>query len=341
MSAPASHPSITAVPPRRIIAAFACVYFFWGSTYTAIHVAGLHLAPPLVAAARSILTTILLVLLCLFTGRSLRVSRRELWRLALVGILFMTCNNILLTWAETMVASGVASLLVSTMPIMVAVIEAALPDGEALNKRGWAGTLFGTAGMVALVWPSLHSGDSTTNHRPLAYVLLLLAALAFAVGAVLSRRFHFTRDPFVVTTWQIGTAALCNVILALAGGTLRTAVWTRGGLAALVYLSVFGSLVGLSCLTLPPAARRRDQGLDLRLCQSHRRGSARRRSPGRAPKLVGDPRHGHHRRRRRHGHLLARKTHGRDARRHATLTRRIAPLYCGAPAVFPFPIVSG
>lgn len=234
---------------RRALAAFACVYFFWGSTYTAIHVAGLHLAPVLVAASRSLLTTAILISLCLATGRSLRVTRAELWRLALVGILFMTINNILLTWAETMVASGVASLLVSTMPIMVAVIEAALPGGESLNKRGWAGTLLGSAGMVALVSPSLRRGSSTGDPHLLAYLLLLLAALAFAVGAILSRRFHFTRDPFVVTTWQIGTAAVCNTTLAVGTGALHTAVWTRGGILAIIYLSVFGSLVGLSCLT--------------------------------------------------------------------------------------------
>ena len=229
--------------------AFACLYFFWGSTYTGIHVAGEHLAPPLVAATRSLLTTAMLIVICLLTKRSLRVTRGEAWRLVLVGVLFMTCNNILLTWAETMVASGVASLLVSTMPIMVAVLEALLPGGEGLNRRGWAGTLLGTAGMVALVWPSLHGPAPRGGRHLLAYVILLLAALAFAVGAVLSRRFAFKRDPFVVTTWEIGAAGVCNLLIATAGGTLRSAEWTRHGLEAVAYLSIFGSLVGLSCLT--------------------------------------------------------------------------------------------
>ncbi len=248
-SSSVTSPISKAAAPRRTLAAFACVYFFWGSTYTAIHIAGLHLAPSLVAACRTLLTTVILIALCLSTGRSLRVTWPELWRLVLVGILFMTVNNILLTWAETMVASGIASLLVSTMPIMVAVIEAALPGGEALNKRGWAGTLLGSAGMVALVWPSLRSGAPAADRHLLAYALLLLAALAFAVGAVLSRRFRFARDPFVVTTWQIGGAASCNLILAVAGGAMHGATWTREGVSAIVYLSVFGSLVGLSSLT--------------------------------------------------------------------------------------------
>ena len=249
VSSPSRPAAVKQALSRGTLIAFACLYFFWGSTYTAIRIAGLHLAPPLVVAARSLLTTAILVAICAGSGRSMRVTRGEMWRLALVGILFMSVNNVLLTWAETMVGSGISSLLVATMPIMVAVIEAMLPQGEALSRRGWAGTLLGTAGMAVLVWPSLR-GDAPAGGRHLvAYAILLLAALAFAVGAVLSRRFDFKRDPFVVTAWEIGAAGGCNLLLAIAGGTLHTAVWTRQGLEAILYLSVFGSLVGLSCLT--------------------------------------------------------------------------------------------
>ncbi len=233
----------------RIVVSFACVYFFWGSTYTAIHVAGLHLAAPLVAATRSILSTVLLCGICLATGRRLRVTRGEAWRLALVGILFMTGNNVLLTWAETMVSSGLASLVVATMPLMLAMIEAGLPGGEALNKRGWAGILLGTAGMVALVWPSLRRSAPSGGRHLIAFGVLAVAALSWAVGSALSRRFNFKTDMFVATTWQLGAAGVANIAIAVGGGTLRTAVWTRSGLGAIAYLSVFGSIVGLSAYT--------------------------------------------------------------------------------------------
>ena len=249
MPSPSSSPPQNAAPRHRTLAAFACVYFFWGSTYTAIHLAGLHLAPSLVAACRTSLTTTILVAICLATGRDLRVRRNEIWKLAIIGILFMTVNAILLTWAETMVPSGLASLLVSTMPIMVALIEASMPGGDALNKRGWTGTLLGTTGMIVLVWPSLHGSTHADSTQVLAYLLLLLAAFAFATGAVLSRRFRFKQDSFVVTTWQVGAAALCNIVLALRSGSLHTAHWTRGGILSIIYLAVFGSVVGLSCLT--------------------------------------------------------------------------------------------
>ncbi len=234
---------------RMAIVAFLCLYFFWGSTYSAIHVAGEHLAPPLVAASRTIVTTTLLVAICLITGRNLRVTAGEAWRLVLVGVLMMTCNNILLTWAETMVPTGVSSLLVATMPIMVAVLEARLPGGETLTRRGWVGVLLGTGGMVALVSPSLRGTTPAGGRHLLAYALLLLAALAFGVGAVLGRRFAIQRDVFVITAWEVGGACVTNCLIALVGGTLHTATWTRGGVLSIFYLSIFGSLVGLSSLS--------------------------------------------------------------------------------------------
>ncbi len=235
----------------RVIAAFAAVYLCWGSTYTAIRVAGEHLPPPVVSATRSIVTTVLIVAIALGRGKSLRVPRGEGLKLALVGLLFMSGNNMLLTWGETMVPSGFASLVVSTLPIMVALMEWRLPGGEPLNRRGWAGTLLGTLGIVVLVWPSLHhaKGAETGGRVGLGVVVCLLAALCFGVGSVLSRRFRFKADTFVATGWQLGVAAVFNMSFALVTGGYRRAVWTTRGIEAILWLSVFGSLVGLVAFT--------------------------------------------------------------------------------------------
>jgi drug/metabolite transporter (DMT)-like permease len=234
---------------NRILLAFACVYLCWGSTYGAIHIASLHLAPPLVGAVRSLLSTALIAALCLVNRTSLRVTRREAWQLALVGILFMSVNNVLLIWAETKVASGYASLVIAMIPILVALIETALPGGEKLSTVGWLGTLVAATGMFALLWPSLRSTNGHRSGSLAGFLILILAALAFAAGSVLSRRFRFQLDTFVATAWQIGVAGVCNLVLAIAFGNFRSAVWTRGGLAAIAYLSVFGSLVGLTAYT--------------------------------------------------------------------------------------------
>ena len=236
----------------RVIAAFVAVYLCWGSTYTAIRVAGEHLPPPVVSATRSIITTLLILGISLCLKKSLRVPRGEGPRLALIGLLFMSGNNMLLTWGETMLPSGFASLIVSTLPIMIALMEWVLPGGEPLNKRGWAGTLLGTMGIAVLVWPSLHrsaGGPQPTGRVGLGIVICLLAALCFAVGSVLSRRFKFKADTFIATGWQIGCAGLFNATFALVTGGFHRAVWTIHGLESILWLSVMGSLVGLVAFT--------------------------------------------------------------------------------------------
>ena len=232
-----------------ITIAFACVYLCWGSTYAAIRVAGMHLAPQLVAGCRSLLSTAVICGICVARGKSLRVPASSAWKMILIGVLMMSVNNVLLTWSETMIASGLASLVIATIPIMVALMETVLPGGEALNKRGWLGVMLGTAGMVALLWPSLHRGVGNGDRHLLAFGILLVAGLAFAVGSVLSRRFRFPQDMFVVTAWELGSAGLVNISLAVVTGSFHRAVWTQHGVMAIVYLSIFGSVVGLTSFT--------------------------------------------------------------------------------------------
>jgi len=235
---------------NRIVIAFACVYITWGSTYGAIEIAGRYFAPPLVGALRSILSTVLMCGICVARGTSLRVTKGVAWRLALVGVLFMTVNNVMLIWGETKVASGLSSLVIAVIPILVALMETALPGGERLNARGWFGTLLGAVGMVALLWPTLNRAAGGGDRRGVfGFAILAGAALVFAVGSVLSRRFHFKVDTFVATTWQIGAAGLCNLMIATAAGSFRTAHWTREGLLAIVFLSTVGSVVGLTAYT--------------------------------------------------------------------------------------------
>lgn len=234
--------------------AFICVYLCWGMTYGAIRIAVQHMAPPLVSALRSLLSTAILLAICRVRGIPLRVRWSTAWRLALVGVLIMSVNNVLLIWAETLVASGWASVVIAMVPILVALIETVLPNGETLSARGWLGTVLAAAGICALLWPSLHGmaagGEAAASRRTLiGFLILFVAAIAFAVGSVLGRRFRFQMDTFAVTTWQIGTSTVVNVIVATAGGTLRSATFTRPGLLAVVFLGVFGTVVGLTAYT--------------------------------------------------------------------------------------------
>lgn len=237
--------------PTRILFAFASVYLFWGSTYAAIRIAGEHLAAPVVSSARCVVATVLIAAIAAINGKRLRFEKGEFWKLALIGLLFMSANSMGLTWAEQMVPSGFASLVISTMPIMIALMETMLPNGERLNRRGWAGTLLGAAGMGVLVWPSLHHhGGLRSGSRPLLGVCILLAsAFSFGLGSVIARRFKFKTDTFVATGWQLGAAAVFNTLFAVGTGGFRHSDWTRSAVWAILYLAVFGSLFGLVAFT--------------------------------------------------------------------------------------------
>src|ERR1035438_700376 len=101
--------------------------------------------------------------------------------------------------------------------------------------------------MFSLVWPSLHSASGSLDHRAIAgFIILALAAISFAVGSVLSRRFHFKVDTFAATTWQIAAASVVNLTIAIAAGNFQTARWTASGVLSVLYLAVFGSVVGLT-----------------------------------------------------------------------------------------------
>ena len=257
-----------------VLLAFASVYLFWGSTYLAIHVAGELLPVPVVSGTRSLLSATLIIAICLMTGKSMRVPQGEMWKLAVVGLLFMSGNNMLLTWGEKLMPSGFASLIVSTLPIMIALIEMFLPGGDALNLLGWLGTLLGTAGIAVLVWPALHTPSSAGMRPVLGTVVLLGAAFSFAIGSVLSRRFKFKADTFVATV----VADRCGGgVQYVAGGGDRRAA-SSGVDVAWVWrdcLSVdLRVAVRAGGVYVPAAERAGDAGGDVCVCESCDRGVA-------------------------------------------------------------------
>jgi drug/metabolite transporter (DMT)-like permease len=237
-----------------VLIAFASVYLFWGSTYLAIRIAGQQLPVPIISGLRCFLSAAFILGIAAVSGKSLRVAKGEVWKLALIGVLFMSFNNMGLTWGETMVPSGFASLVISVIPIMIALLEMAM-GGEALNKRGWTGTLLGTLGICVLVLPAIrvqmmHGQAEDGFSRPvLGTVVLLGAALSWSIGSVLSRRFQFKTDTFVATGWQVVAAGLFNAVFTVASGSLQRAVWTWRGFGAVLYLAIFGSLFGLAAFT--------------------------------------------------------------------------------------------
>jgi drug/metabolite transporter (DMT)-like permease len=242
-------PRSTHASSASVVLAFACVYVFWGSTYTAMRV-GVHLLPATVlAGVRLVIGASLVLGFMALRGKRLIGSAREMRRVFLLGVLLLFFGNIGLVWAEYYLPSGFSALLVAIIPVYVALIEWMMPHGERLRTRGEVGLVLGFLGLAILAWPSARTGLHSEWHQLLAIAVLLLGALSFSFGSVLSRNTRFSLDPFVCAGWEMLAASVCDLVLATVFRQWRHATWNRDSVSAVAFLVLFGSLVGFSSYT--------------------------------------------------------------------------------------------
>ena len=237
----------TAAPARRwkIIVAFGLVYVFWGSTYLGIGIAVEHIPPAVVCAARFLVAGTIMLAYCALTGRRIRFSSRQLGHFAAVGILLLMCGNLTLCYAEQVVPTGLAALLVAVTPLWFLVLDSLLLGDHHISRRGKFGLLIGIAGVVVLIWPDLQHSNAL-GHRELWWSLALqFGSFSWALGSVLSKKWQTAAaDPFSAVAWQMVFAGIANLIFALLVEKPSNVAWTFRGVAAILYLVVCGSWIG-------------------------------------------------------------------------------------------------
>ncbi len=254
-------PTFSKLWPRdwRIPLAFLCVYFFWGSTFVAIRYSVQFLTPGFVSGFRYLGAGAVLLLIQRWRHGTVRISRQELVRQLAVGLLLLTGNNVLLGWGERYVTAGYAALLAASVPMLIALFESFIPGGIPLNRAGWAGTVLGLGGLLLLLAPVLRNGLVPTaggaaareaDHAlTMGTTILGVAILAWVAGSLLAGRWPSKIDPMLASAWQMSMAGAVNVMIGTAAGGWRSAHWTPGLGTALLWLTVFGSLVGYSAYT--------------------------------------------------------------------------------------------
>jgi drug/metabolite transporter (DMT)-like permease len=202
--------------------------------------------PPLVmAGARFLVAGAILYAITLRPGQA-RNGHTDLrhWRSALViGGLLLAGGNGGVSWSEQFIASGLAALLVATVPLWMALI-AHLTGDERLNWMMAGGIVLGLIGVAILVHPA---GGASHLWGVLA---VLLAAVAWAAGSIYARRAPLPAYPLLATAMEMLAGGVVLLLLATLDGE-----WTRVHLArvsmasalALGYLIAFGSLLAFSC----------------------------------------------------------------------------------------------
>lgn len=224
--------------------AFLSVYFFWGSTYTAIRVGAAEMPALLLAGTRFFVAGVILLGWCRWRGLRLSWPPKTMLMLAVISVLLLGGGNVGLVYAEKTVPSGLSSLGFAVMPLYVALIEIILPAGETLPWRGWLGVLLGFAGLAALLWPSLHAGFNGDSVLLFAVAALLAGALSWAVGSILSRHARLQVDTFVAASWQMVIAGAFNLLLGTVLGQWPQFHVNARSVGSLAYLVTGGSLLG-------------------------------------------------------------------------------------------------
>ena len=179
---------VTAKTDRPVwltLLAFAIIYFVWGSTFLAIRI-GVHEVPPLIfAGLRFLPAGAVLTAWMMLRGERLPTARQ--WGSGcLLALLMFVVDYGLLFWAEQRVPSGVAAVMMATIPAFIALAEIVLLRTRRLTLRLGIALLVGIAGVAVLVSHSVSLGAAALDWR--GALALLVGALAWSVASVLSRR---------------------------------------------------------------------------------------------------------------------------------------------------------
>ena len=226
----------------KFLIALWTVYLVWGSTYVAIKVSVRTLPALLSAGLRFLLAGALLALILSVGGRSLRITRRELASSALVGLSLLTLGVGMVTLAETRIDSSLAAMIVGSVPLQVIVLRALARERVALATR--LSVLVGLAGLALVVVPGTEGASSAVG-----VAIVLGATVSWSLGSFFGHRLPVPEDGFVATTWEMVTAGVFLLLLAVATGeigTMDAAGFSLESLAAWLYLLVFGSLIGFT-----------------------------------------------------------------------------------------------
>jgi drug/metabolite transporter (DMT)-like permease len=231
------------VTPAGLIHLF-IVYFVWGSTYLAIRIgirSGAGFEPFWFGGMRVFTAGIILLGWGLLRGKDLRPSKKELLILAGSGFLLWIGGNGLVVWAEQQVNSGIAALVVATVPIWVAFLDSIL-DSRIPTLKVILSLIIGFSGIFILSLPVFTSGIRADL---LSILALLLASFSWASGLVLQTRHPVALNRGVSSGYQQLFGGIFFALIALIVQeplpTPTTQAWLAWG-----YLVIFGSVIAFT-----------------------------------------------------------------------------------------------
>jgi len=237
MQAPASRPA------WKTLLAFAIIYFVWGSTFLAIRIGVREVPPFLLAAMRFLVAGIVLYVWMLAQGER-SPSARQWMSAFLLALLIFVFDYGLLFWAEQRVPSGIAAVMMATIPVFMALSEITLLRTQRLTLGLALALLIGMGGVAVLMSRSLDLGGAPIDRA--GAVALIIASMSWSIASALSRKLPLPQSKVMSSGTQMLAGGVLLTVAAAALGEFRDfhpMTVSRGVWFSLLYLIVAGSIV--------------------------------------------------------------------------------------------------
>jgi drug/metabolite transporter (DMT)-like permease len=227
----------------QLVLGFLCVYIVWGSTYLAIRIAVATIPPFILGAVRFLVAGTALYLWARLRGAS-RPTREE-WRSAfIIGFLLLLIGNGAVVWSEQRVSSGIAALLVATVPLWLVLLE--VWQGRRPAALQWVGVATGLGGVGLLMVPS---GNGVAAVSVTGALVLTAGALSWTVGSMFARSAPVAKSASMASGMQMLCGGALMSVAAAASGELHhvdIGAISASSVIALAYLVVVGSIIAFS-----------------------------------------------------------------------------------------------
>lgn len=239
-------PDLPRRPTWKTLLAFAIIYFVWGSTFLAIRT-GVREVPPFLLAAMRFLVAGLVLYTWMLANGARSPTRRQWMSVFLIAFLIFVCDYGLLFWAERRVPSGIAAVMMATIPVFMALFEITFLRTQRLTVRLSLALLVGISGVAVLMNRSLDVGGAPIDRA--GSVALIIASLSWAVASILTRRLPLPQSKVMSSGAQMLAGGVMLALAATALGELRGFHPSAVSLSAwlsLLYLIVAGSIIGFT-----------------------------------------------------------------------------------------------
>ncbi|MDA3860895.1 MAG: EamA family transporter [Melioribacteraceae bacterium] len=220
--------------------AWLAICIIWGTTYLVIRIGVQEMPPFLFSGFRWLIAGPIFLTVLKLRGVPLP-TKKDLLPIAITGILLIGLGNGLITFAEQWIPSGLTALLITTIPMLVVLIETLILKKVAFNKTIALGTIVGFGGIIIIF------GNNIFLLFEKEYLIGIIAiysgVIAWSMGTVYSKYIKVNVHPLANAATQMLIGGVFQIIVGLSTGEAERFAFTQNGVMAFIYLAIFGSLI--------------------------------------------------------------------------------------------------